>query len=144
MKRSRIDSVHTVLSILVTLAIMTNSIAGPWMVLQSTPSRAGWLLEGCSDRAKTGPSGVPIESRSPQATDLEAFAAGGGNQAERGGFEPPWRFKPPTAFPVLRLQPLGHLSTIRLSPGAEFIRCGVVVPPFSPTGRRMLPRECAR
>jgi site-specific DNA recombinase len=30
--------------------------------------------------------------------------------AERGGFEPPRRFKPSTAFPVLLLQPLGHLS----------------------------------
>ena len=31
-------------------------------------------------------------------------------QAERGRFELPRRFKPPTAFPVLLLQPLGHLS----------------------------------
>jgi hypothetical protein len=29
---------------------------------------------------------------------------------ERAGFEPAWGFKPPTAFPVLLLQPLGHLS----------------------------------
>ena len=32
--------------------------------------------------------------------------------AERGGFEPPSGFKPATAFPVLLLQPLGHLSGI--------------------------------
>jgi site-specific DNA recombinase len=32
------------------------------------------------------------------------------NTAERAGFEPARRFKPPTAFPVLLLQPLGHLS----------------------------------
>src|SRR5206468_2341548 len=30
--------------------------------------------------------------------------------AERAGFEPARRFKPPTAFPVLLLRPLGHLS----------------------------------
>jgi hypothetical protein len=30
--------------------------------------------------------------------------------AERGGFEPPIRFRPYTAFPVLRIRPLCHLS----------------------------------
>jgi site-specific DNA recombinase len=33
--------------------------------------------------------------------------------AERGGFEPPNGFKPVTAFPVLLLRPLGHLSICR-------------------------------
>src|SRR5947208_2453602 len=32
------------------------------------------------------------------------------NEAERAGFEPASGFKPATAFPVLLLQPLGHLS----------------------------------
>jgi hypothetical protein len=32
-------------------------------------------------------------------------------ETERGGFEPPIGFKPNTAFPVLRLRPLGHLSS---------------------------------
>ena len=31
--------------------------------------------------------------------------------AERGGFEPPKRFKTFTRFPSVRLQPLGHLSS---------------------------------
>ena len=32
--------------------------------------------------------------------------------AEREGFEPSNRFKPVTAFPVLLLRPLGHLSGV--------------------------------
>src|SRR5205814_4472357 len=32
------------------------------------------------------------------------------SKTERGRFELPRRFKPPTAFPVLLLRPLGHLS----------------------------------
>ena len=33
-------------------------------------------------------------------------------KTERGGFEPPNGFKPVTAFPVLLLRPLGHLSRL--------------------------------
>src|SRR6476469_6482550 len=52
------------------------------------------------------------KARTPSArVTLVRRAEGvGNNAAERGGFEPPMRFKPHTAFPVLLLQPLGHLS----------------------------------
>jgi hypothetical protein len=41
------------------------------------------------------------------------------NEAEREGFEPSMRFKPHTAFPVLLLRPLGHLSGVVAFAGAN-------------------------
>ena len=47
---------------------------------------------------------TPSKSRLTHKSMLHSYLA------EREGFEPSVRFKPHTAFPVLLLQPLGHLS----------------------------------
>src|SRR5687767_2815056 len=61
-------------------------------------------------RDKSGTNALLKLPRAPQPAHPQRVAEHGSFQTERGGFEPPWRFKPPTAFPVLLLQPLGHLS----------------------------------
>ena len=66
-------------------------------------------------RDKTATSTGRKNNLDPQTTTPAVLTAGACFEAERGGFEPPWRFKPPTAFPVLLLQPLGHLSNIQTS-----------------------------
>src|SRR5215213_2810889 len=58
--------------------------------------------------------------------------------AEREGFEPSIGFKPNTAFPVLLLRPLGHLSGERN--GHSTPACGD--PPIAPASRRR--KACSR
>jgi hypothetical protein len=59
---------------------------------------------------KTGTMGAHERSRDPQTSFREEVASHGSLEAERGGFEPPVRFDPHTAFPVPHNRPLCHLS----------------------------------
>jgi hypothetical protein len=59
---------------------------------------------------KTGTTGVQKVSRDPQALATKQFGDHGSLNTERGGFEPPVRFNPHTAFPVPHNRPLCHLS----------------------------------
>jgi hypothetical protein len=62
------------------------------------------------DRAKTGPNQGRIEFARQQPSSISSLTNDDGFLTERAGFEPAIGFKPNTAFPVLLLRPLGHLS----------------------------------
>ncbi|MDB5356906.1 MAG: hypothetical protein JWN24_3359 [Phycisphaerales bacterium] len=61
-------------------------------------------------RDKTGTSEGRVEGTILQTTSPAGVMAGHRIITEREGFEPSIGFKPNTAFPVLLLRPLGHLS----------------------------------
>jgi len=69
----------------------------------------------------TGQSTIEKLSQSEAEQNVKILL---GTVTERGRFELPRRFKPPTAFPVLLLQPLGHLSRmlLALASGAVYMR----------------------
>jgi len=48
------------------------------------------------------------------------------SETERAGFEPAIGFKPDTAFPVLLLQPLGHLSGKRTRQQEPLAEAGIL------------------
>ena len=84
--------------------------------VQPSPVQSGteWARSG-----PTPPSAATFQTQPPVTTEVRVT---GDFEAERGRFELPRRFKPPTAFPVLLLRPLGHLSglfpqTLRLTAG---------------------------
>jgi hypothetical protein len=82
--------------------------ADDYRLTDSSPAQASPL-------DKNGTTGCPVMSRTPQLPLLMAVAQCGCFGAERGGFEPPVRFDPHTAFPVLHNRPLCHLSMITQS-----------------------------
>ena len=98
------------LHVILVLAVSVSISRAPWTIPYPVAAASAFASPDSADRAKTGPSGVPIENRLPQELNDKAFAAGGGNEAERERFELSKGFKPFTAFPVLLLRPLGHLS----------------------------------
>jgi len=65
-----------------------------------------------------GQSKIENESQTEAGQQVTKLPTG---VTERAGFEPARRFKPPTAFPVLLLRPLGHLSN-----DGQFSRCSPV------------------
>jgi hypothetical protein len=78
---------------------------------------AGWKSRVCRPQPRRvrgqSESNEPVTNEKPlQATLEERLVAVLDQLTERGGFEPPVRFRPHTAFPVLLLQPLGHLSRL--------------------------------
>ena len=59
---------------------------------------------------KTGTTGDRHARAELQAVELKELAIACSFRSERGGFEPPVRFDPHTAFPVPHNRPLCHLS----------------------------------
>ena len=81
------------LNVILVLAVTASISRAPWMIPQAGAASSAFTSPVDADRAKTGPSVVPIENRLPQELNDKAFAAGGGNQAERGRFELPLPFQ---------------------------------------------------
>jgi hypothetical protein len=63
-----------------------------------------------SNRDKSGTTPSQEKTDTSQEGKCQDLATCTWFQAERAGFEPAVRFDPHTAFPVLHLRPLGHLS----------------------------------
>ena len=61
---------------------------------------------------KNGPQTLKVWKVLPFLAKLDLSAQK--NKAERGGFEPPVRFDPHTAFPVPHNRPLCHLSLLMI------------------------------
>src|SRR5262245_37532404 len=59
---------------------------------------------------KSGTTGGLLATAKSQAPKYKELTNASSLQAERGGFEPPVRFDPHTAFPVPHNRPLCHLS----------------------------------
>jgi|SRR5271170_5913320 hypothetical protein len=93
-------------------------------MLGTMPALAAWGSTGGDDMVavaaggpvdsldKSGTSGVRQKSGALQAIEWSALAKRRSFAAERGGFEPPVRFDPHTAFPVPHNRPLCHLSKL--------------------------------
>jgi hypothetical protein len=75
----------------------------------SSETANGNVSSGEGNLRATGESKIEndLETQAEQSV-MEVLSLG----TERAGFEPAMGFKPHTAFPVLLLRPLGHLSKI--------------------------------
>lgn len=99
------------LATMVTLGILANTTTSGFPSGSTLPLLAATTVaNGESDRDKSGTGAVQIDQCSSQSPQFTGVMNDHANSTERGRFELPRRFKPPTAFPVLLLQPLGHLS----------------------------------
>jgi hypothetical protein len=96
---------------------------------EHTAERGGSQTDATSFR-RFGPPGfrcfadgsrTVINAEGSQLLWVKAFASERFVRTERAGFEPAMGFKPHTAFPVLLLRPLGHLSgLLHTSRGHDF------------------------
>ena len=99
------------LAMLAALSIFANTTtSGLPGDIASPLARTTNIEDGNRDRDKSGTSAVQIEQGPSQTNAFTGVTNDDAFVTERAGFEPASRFKPATAFPVLLLQPLGHLS----------------------------------